>query len=271
MSRKENYRKHFAYYFDEFFKSNDEEKLREYLLSNSNLPGPRGNLELAYAFAETVENYATTEPERMWSLCQELISVSSEAPTNDPREFLAFCGTLATGSIGSISSVFFQKALSRLQEFARDPRWRTREAVAMGLQRLLAKQSQKSLNALEEWIRNDNWLVMRAIAAGVAEPALLGDEQTARQALELHKKIFAHILSARQRKSEEFKTLRQGLGYTLSVVTVAIPKEGFEYVRLLVNSRDTDVLWIIKENLKKNRLTKNFPNEVAQINKLLQE
>jgi len=35
---------------------------------------------------------------------------------------------------------------------------------------------------------------MRAVAAGVAEPALLRDEQTARGALELHKKIFARYL-----------------------------------------------------------------------------
>src|SRR3990170_2605616 len=131
MSKKKSYEKDLAFYFVELFKSSDEGKLREYLLSNSNLPGPRGNLELADAFADTVENYSVKELERMWSLCQELISVSAaEAPTNNPREFLTFCGTIATGSIGSVSSAFFQKALSCLQELASDPRWRIREAVA---------------------------------------------------------------------------------------------------------------------------------------------
>jgi hypothetical protein len=38
----------------------------------------------------------------------------------------------------------------------------------------------------------------------------------------------------------------------------------------LVDSQDADILWIIKENLKKNRLIKNFPNEVAAITRLLQ-
>ncbi len=110
---------------------------------------------------------------------------------------------------------------------------------------------------------------MRAVAAGVAEPALLRNKQTARWALELHKKIFAEILIAKERKSKEFKKLRQGLGYSLSVVICAIPKEGFEYVRQLTDAQDADILWIIKENLKKNRLIKNFPNEVASIKKLL--
>jgi hypothetical protein len=109
---------------------------------------------------------------------------------------------------------------------------------------------------------------MRAVAAGVAEPALLKEKQIARSALELHRKIFAQILAVRERKSDEFKTLRQALGYSLSVVICGIPQEGFEYMRRLVDSQDVDILWIVKENLKKNRLIKNFPNQVAGIKKL---
>jgi hypothetical protein len=33
--------------------------------------------------------------------------------------------------------------------------------------------------------------------------------------------------------------------------------------RKLVDSRDVDVLWVVNENLKKNRLIKDFPNEVG--------
>jgi hypothetical protein len=152
---------------------------------------------------------------------------------------------------------------------ANDPRWRTREAVAMGIQKLVAKQSRNTLKGLESWIDDSEWLAMRAVAAGVAEPALLKDKQTARGALELHKRIFDQILAIRERKSDEFKTLRQSLGYSLSVVVCAIPEKGFEYMQRLVDSQDGDILWIIKENLKKNRLTKNFPSEVAAIRKLL--
>jgi hypothetical protein len=109
---------------------------------------------------------------------------------------------------------------------------------------------------------------MRAVAAGVAEPALLKDKQTAKLAFELHKKIFVKIVAGRERKSE-IKTLKQGLGYSLSVVVCAIPREGFEYMRQLIDTQDADILWILKENLKKNRLIKNFPKEVASIKKLL--
>jgi len=49
----------------------------------------------------------------------------------------------------------------------------------------------------------------------------------------------------------------------------AIPKEGFEFMRKLVDSKDVDILWIIRENLKKNRLIKNFSHEVTSIKELL--
>ena len=42
-------------------------------------------------------------------------------------------------------------------------------------------------------------------------------------------------------------------------------------MRQLVNSKDADVRWILKENLKKNRLTKNFPEQVESLKKLLLE
>jgi hypothetical protein len=269
MSRKESYKQPLTALIKEFLKTGNEEKLTKYLISNSNLPGPRGNLELAEVFADVVEYYAVSNPEKLWNLCTKLTQFSLiEAPVNNPKEFLVFCGARGIGVLGA-SSPFFQKAMSRLKELANDPRWRTREGVAMAIQSMIEKQLQTTLQELESWIETGNWFVMRAVAAGVAEPALLKDKQTAKSALELHKKIFAKIASARERKSDEFKTLKQGLGYSLSVVVCAIPREGFEYMHQLVDTQNSDILWVVKENLKKNRLIKNFPEEVASIKKIL--
>jgi len=270
MSKKEVYREDLIDLLNEFLKTDDEEKIMKFLISNSNLPGPRGNLELAEAFAKVVEDYSIRNPQKIWELASRLTDISpNEAPVNNPKEFLPFCGVVAIGAIGSIHATFYLKAFTFLRKLANDPRWRTREAVAMGIQKLVAKQSKNTLKGLESWIEKNEWLAMRAVAAGVAEPALLKDEQTAIGALELHKKIFAQILATRERKSDEFKTLRQALGYSLSVVICAIPKEDFEYMQQLIDSQEADILWIIKENLKKNRLIKKFPNEVAAIKRLL--
>jgi hypothetical protein len=269
MSRKEGYKEHLTDLIDKALKTGNEENLTEYLTSNSNLPGPRGNLELAEAFADVVAAYAERESEKLWRLCLKLTQFSLiEAPVNNPKEFLVFCGARGVGALGA-SQTFFQKAISRLEELAADTRWRIREGVAMAIQSMIGKQFQKTLMEIEGWIATGNWLVMRAVAAGVAEPPLLKDKHTAESAFELHKKIFAKIAVAKERKSDEFKTLRQGLGYSLSVVVCAVPKEGFEYMRQLAGTQDADILWIVKENLKKNRLLKNFPEEAAATKKLL--
>jgi hypothetical protein len=269
MSRKESYKVHLTDLINEFLKTRNAENLAKYLASNSNLPGPRGNLELADVFAEVVKDYAERESEKLWNLCLKLTQFSlSEAPVNNPKEFLVFCGARGLGALGA-SQGFFQKAMPRLKELASDARWRTREGVAMAIQSMLEKQPQETLQELDSWIESGNWLVMRAVAAGVAEPALLKDKETAKSALELHKKIFANIIASQERKSEEFKTLKHGLGYSLSVIVCAFPREGFEYMRHLVDTQDADISWIVKENLKKNRLLKNFPEEVASIKKML--
>jgi hypothetical protein len=75
---------------------------------------------------------------------------------------------------------------------------------------------------MESWILNGSWLAMRAVAAGVFEPALLGNKQTATSALELHKNIFDRIIATNKHRSEEFKKLKKGLGYSFSSTHSAI-------------------------------------------------
>jgi hypothetical protein len=125
----------------------------------------------------------------MWELASRLVSVSpDEAPVNNLKEFLPFCGAVMIGTVGSVHGAFCRRALALLKNLADDARWRTREGVAMGIQRLVAKRGQSALNKLDGWVAKNEWLAMRAVAAGVAEPALLRDEQAAKYALELHKK-----------------------------------------------------------------------------------
>src|SRR5512136_5914 len=59
-----------------------------FLLRNSGLPGPRGNLELALAVAELA---STTQVETMLAIPAE------QAPENSPQVFLVFCGLTALG------------------------------------------------------------------------------------------------------------------------------------------------------------------------------
>ncbi|KUG19630.1 hypothetical protein ASZ90_010641 [hydrocarbon metagenome] len=110
---------------------------------------------------------------------------------------------------------------------------------------------------------------MRGAAAGLAEPALLADAKTAQSALKLHRKILVRVLTAGERTTDEFRTLRQALGYTLSVVISALPGDGFTYLRQLAVLDDPDIRWIVRENLKKNRLAKKYPGEVEAVRTVL--
>ncbi|MEJ2185463.1 MAG: hypothetical protein P8Z36_05950 [Gemmatimonadota bacterium] len=111
-----------------------------FLLAECGLPGPRGNLELAAAVAE----------EGSAELFDAFLAYTPKrAPVNSPEEFLAFCGALGQGRLiveGDTSRFTVLRAL------AADPRWRTREAVAMALQHVGDHDFDGLLAELERWL-----------------------------------------------------------------------------------------------------------------------
>jgi len=257
---------------DGFAAAGDAGDLTGYLLSNSNLPGRRANLELAQAFGDMAGERAGQREEKdaLWVLCEGMTEVPAvDVPANDPREFISFCGTVGVGAIGAACAEYFEPVLGILRWLSSDSRWRMREAVCFGLQRLMAVRGRQTLEALETWVAGGDPLEMRAVAAGVAEPPLLQDAAMAMMALQLHRDIVARLLEMDNRKSGAFRVLRRGLGYTLSVVVCAVPQEGFAFLAELAESNDRDVRWIVRENLKKSRLIRPFPREVESLKTLV--
>jgi hypothetical protein len=270
MNKREKYKQDLIELLDQVLETGEAAPIKDYIAANSNLPGPRGNLELAQAWGEVVEAYAGPAAEKLWYLCVELVNISAdEAPVNDPKELIPFCGAVGIGAIGSVLPEFFDQSINMLKVLANDSRWRMREAVPMGLTKLMTRRSRDTLQTLAAWTVVGSLLELRAVAAGVAEPALLKNKEVASTALELHKNIFKRVLKIEARKTEDFRVLKKALGYTLSVVVKASPQPGFIYMAQLVDTQDRDVQWIVKENLKKNRLVKNFPEEVATIKQRL--
>ncbi len=270
MGKRDAHLKDLQNLLDKFVKTGSEQELVDYIISNSNLPGRRANLELADAFPDALEKIAQKDRRKCWALCMSMLELTAEeAPVNTPAEFVPFCGAVGIGSMGSIQPTFFDPAMVTLRGLAKDSRWRMREAVRMGLQKLAETRAHDTLTTLEGWIDEGDWLEMRAVAAAVAMPSLLESEEMARWALGLHREIFSRVIVAQDRKSEPFRVMRKALGYTLSVVVRALPREGFQFMAQLIESQDEDVIWIVRENLKKKRLERNYLNEVAKIKSLL--
>jgi hypothetical protein len=111
------------------------------------------------------------------------------------------------------------------------------------------------LREMEAWCAG-NPLEQRAAAAALCEPRLLREERHAVQVLRILDRITASIHGFEERKSDEFKALRKGLGYCWSVAVAALPKEGKPAMERWLSSGDPDVRWIMRENLKKDRLAR---------------
>ena len=212
-----------------------------YLMQESGLPGPRGNLELAHVVADV----ATAAQIDHW-----LTFDANRAPVNSPREFLAFCGVEGLGRLIVEGQI---ERWAILRRWASDPRWRTREGVAMALQRIGDADMDNLLSQLEPWL-SGGWLEQRAVAAALAEPKLLRDPARVERALSYLDQITVAVAAATDRRDEDYKVLRQGLGYCWSVIVVALPKQGKRLMERWLKSDDKDVQWVMRENLKKKRL-----------------
>jgi hypothetical protein len=228
----------------------------DYLRSKSGLPGPRGNLELAQVVADVgnkklFNRYVFLTPEK--------------APENTPNVFLAFCGVVGLGRLAAEGK---KENITRLREFASDPRWRIREGVAMALQRVGDRDMDFLLKEVKKWSRG-NELEQRAAAAAICEPRLLKNEKYSKRSLNILNKITARIGKNKDRKSEGFIALRKGMGYCWSVAVVSNPKVGKKMMEKWILSRDKDIQWIMKENLKKNRLVQCDAKWVKEMNRKL--
>ncbi len=222
----------------------------KFLLKESGLPGPRGNLELAQVVADLGD-------EKRFE--RYLAYDAVKAPTNSPYEFLAFCGVVGLGKLLAQGQT---KQFRTLQRSASDPRWRIREGVAMALQRLGEKDMDSLLRAMEGWSKG-NLLEQRAAAAALCEPKLLNEKRHVHQVLSILNAITASVPKVQDRKSDDFQALKKGLGYCWSVAVAALPEEGKRKMEKWFSSHDKDILWIMRENLKKDRLARMDANWVA--------
>lgn len=212
------------------------------LLRNSNLPGPRGNLELMYSFAHSAN--AMEISECMTYLRDDL--------KNSPEEFVVMCGIVGYAVLHRND---LPGCLEYLRHFASHGSWRIREAVAMGIQETGAGNMDLLILHLKSWL-DGNELEKRAVVAGLCEPRLLTDKDNVNEVLQILWDITLGFIASLGKISDVAKTLRQALGYCWSVAIVHHPREGKKMFEQLAGINNPHIRHIVKENLKKNRLLK---------------
>ncbi len=219
----------------------------DYLKENSGLPGKRANLELLMIAVDLGD-------EEFFKSCLKYHDII--APTNTQGEFIAMCGVTGLGKLVTTGK---QEYFSLLKEYASDIRWRVREAVAFGLQIIGEKDFDKLIRGIQKWITGNDY-EKRAVVAGLCEPKLLREKNNSEIVLEILADIIESINNISDRKCESFRVLKNGLGYGLSVAIVNNPEKGKVIFERLINTLDKDIIWILKENLKKKRLEKMDAN-----------
>lgn len=244
----------------------DFEGLKKFLKENSNLPGPRGNLEMAYAFGNCFDKDIA---HGQWEYLLALSAIGAgEAPTGDPAEMLPFCTALAAGSYYAQAGED-RKARIRaiLRDAMNDKRWRMREAAAMGYQRIAEKDFAAVKEIFDALYPQSNFFEKRAIIAALAHPPILKETDVTLYSLEISEDILNGItrISTEELKSEDFKVLSKGLEYAISVFAAAAPEEGFALLKAFAAVPHKDIKKIIKSNLGKARIRDKYPRETEEV------
>lgn len=213
-----------------------------YLKEHSNLPGSKPNLELAQAFA------------RIGTLMDFKKFVKrdfKQAPENTPASFLTICGVLGMGRY--LAKYHDAGLLQMLKERANDPRQRVREAVIIALQSIGEKKITRLLKYAKMWAEG-SYFEQRAAIAALCKPDLLTERNVCLEALELLDWITASMMEDNI-ETDGFLQLKESLSYCWSVAVAAVPEKGKPMMERWIKENHPIINNIMKENLKKKRLT----------------
>jgi hypothetical protein len=244
--------------------------LEFFLREQSHLPGPRANLRLVDDVSNLLAEVVNTRAEDVRRVLEHLTRNEKTLEVNTPDEFVVLCGVVASGMCASLNAAWRQEVIARLSEYACNASWRVREGAAIAFQRLLEAAPEETSVFLLIWASEGNCWQQRASIAAIAEPSFMNDAALREAAFEIQQTIVKrfHAIPLSERKREDVKVLRQATGYTLSVITAALPARGFALMRECASWGDADINWALRENLKKKRLAK-FAEQIEIVAKYL--
>jgi hypothetical protein len=238
------------------------DELWRYLESESHLPGPRANLELITVLVTTCHDHPT-DAARM-ELERWLQTPVTDAPVNSAAEYPLAC---AAAALAAWLDQLPDQTNASLGAAAHDARWRTREAVTIGLQHIGRANPEPVLDLVQSWgTSGDPWLE-RAALVTLADAPLLKHPATAAMGLKLVDGILIRLqgLPQAQQKTEGNQVLAKGLSFTISMFVAALPEEGFARMEQWLMQADKNTRRILNENLGKARLTRRYSSEVARL------
>jgi hypothetical protein len=244
--------------------SRDAKVINSFLIANSGLPGPRGNLTLSHEAAEKIA--------ALWSSDIVFAKTLLQSWETSKVEYLRHCFAVACGAVCRDHSETRTELVPKMRRCLYDQFWRTREGVMFGLQEMTVKEPAYVVTLLEDWCREPDAMLLRNAVIVLSEPRLLkADPKVIASCLSFHKRAisFYRKSSKAERKTSDFQLLKKTLGFSASVL-ISVDPTHFPLLEEWATNDDADVRWIVKENLKKARIAKAFPDKVANLARILQ-
>ena len=235
----------------------DAGELTGFLSANSNLPGPRSNLTLAFKVAELVQG--------SWREHEGWLRGCLDDWAHSMDEYLLLCRNITLGFIlSAYDDEVYEEVLYR-QNF--HPMWRAREAVTLGLQKALSGRTGYTLKLLEKWNESGDALILRNTLMVLADPPSLKESQQVRDSLRAYiikaMALVKHI-SPEAKRGDDYKLLKKSLGFVPSVAAVydeRIIKDMADWARADIKEWKT----VVRSNLGKSRLRDAYPLETERI------
>ena len=223
-----------------------------YLVAHSGLPGPRANLELIDAAGDVLSR---ADALRLAALSPEA------APAQTAREFLPCCGLAAVGRLVAAGD---RSLVPVLRAAASDPRWRVREAVAIGLQRWGDADVLAMAAEVASWVDGKAFEARAAVAA-ICEPRLLRTVPAVEAAVRVLDGATRVLVAIAAPRGEPGRVLGLALGYGWSVAVAASPPAALPAFERWAASDDADVRRLVRLNLSKARFAKAAPEAVGRL------
>lgn len=85
---------------------------------------------------------------------------------------------------------------------------------------------------------------------------MLTSNEVTSSILNILEDVTLSIANSKENKSEAFEVLKKGLAYCWNVAIVACPDKGKNLFEKWVGNKNKEIIWIVKENLRKKRLLK---------------
>lgn len=228
------------------------EELKKEMLLNSGMPGKRANLEIIKKFSDFIKSKELNQ--EVYLKLIEFWSITANG--DDPNTILCLAGLLGLSHY-YLDNNYIEEIKIILIEAMNDSRWRVREVIQETL-KIIAMNDYNDLITFIDNIKDPTMLEYRAIITTLAHPEILLNNIQKEYAISKLVEVFNAFLifeNTEDIKNEEFKALVKGLNFAPSVIVSKIPDKGFDIFEEYIG-KSKNLNRIIKENLKKNRLTK---------------